>query len=214
MTIEREIGRLAEGRQTWTQFVQRTDKDWTRLAARQRKRFKVLPAAVELEDIKQELLVAAFKAYEAWDADGGQPLHRWVIVQSVQRCMDWLNVQRRSYRQHSNQPSRVLVRVATLVPKGDDAEFDSPFDGIASVDAVQEEVVAAKRHAEKMTAEAKAKAKTKLDRACFDALARAYYDFDEASRLLRADLSLRLSARLGSNADANRAIQRAIQTHM
>lgn len=214
MTIEREINRMSQGEITWTEFVRRTDRDWTRLAARQKKRFRVLPEAVEVEDIKQELLVSAFKAYGTWKPEGGQPLHRWVIVQSVQRCMDWLNVQRRSYRQHSNQPSRIPIRVSLLVKSGDEDGFDSPFDGIARVDAVQEEVVDAKRHAERVTACAKAKAKTKLDRACFDALMNAMFDLDEASRILRSDLSLRLSARLGSNADASRAIQRAIINHM
>ena len=213
MSIKFEIGRLAKGRLNWNQFVVRTDADWTRLAKKQLKRFKVLPAAVELDDIKQELLIAAYNAYSVWTPDGGQPLHRWVVLQSVQRCMDWINKQRRSYKQRCNEPSRIHVSVEAINER-QPIPLDNPYDGFAVVDAVQEEFVDIKRRAEKMTAAAKAKATTKLDRACFDALLRAFYDVDEAGRLLRADVSLRLSARLGSNADATRAIQRAIQNHL
>ena len=93
-------------------------------------------------------------------------------------------------------------------------EFDSPYDSIARIEANQEEVVDMKLRAEKALVAAKAKATTKLDRACFDALSKAFFDIDEASRLLRSDLTIRLSARLGSNADATRAIRRAITAHM
>lgn len=75
------LAELREGRSTFDEFARRTAPTWTRLAAWFLRRWPG-QAAVDEEDLRQELLLAAWRAVSEWDPTRGVAIDRFVFYQT------------------------------------------------------------------------------------------------------------------------------------
>lgn len=121
---------------TWADFVRETDSTWNMLAKRLM-RHRRLPAAVSCDDVKQELLVAAWVHFERWSPDGGQPLNSYVVNGAMLSAKSWLAKQRNAKQSTHGAPSRCHLLYESL-----QVASDEPTDFFASTLPVQEEQIA------------------------------------------------------------------------
>lgn len=82
--------------------------DWLALAGYLHRRWKV-PAAVEVEDVAQELRCWAWVAFTSWDGRGSAGA--FVMQRAIWRTIDWISAQRGALRHRSTAPSRVPSRL-------------------------------------------------------------------------------------------------------
>lgn len=76
-TLRASLAALREGRIDFAQFVALTGATWERAAGYFLRRWPGQAAVCE-EDLRQEILLAAWQAVRAWDPERGVPLHKFV----------------------------------------------------------------------------------------------------------------------------------------
>lgn len=228
--MKEELEALHAGRITWDKFTRATDAEWTRLAAKMVRRYR-LPAAVSLDDVKQEMLVAAWRHVvpsvagspnpQAWREDGGQPLHRYVVIGACNQANSWLNRQRNSRRRSHGAPSRIPVLVDDLVPA--EHRGDSPaWDAVASVEGEQESALLAaadavarrvKFEAARARAEARATSREwrRRIRHCAHALLEAEFNEERAAEALLRNGRSRRACGIETEREARLALRSACE---
>jgi hypothetical protein len=103
-SIETSLPLVQRGEITFDVFVQRTSKEWDAMAKYLFSRW-TLPAAVEVDDIKQEILISTFAALVEWDSDK-LPLEAFVVWRAMTGAKKFINKQRNSLRRSDKNPSR------------------------------------------------------------------------------------------------------------
>jgi DNA-directed RNA polymerase specialized sigma24 family protein len=132
---------------TFERFHRDTAEDWRKLAASLLGRWSV-PAGIELEDVRQEMLLAAWRAVHdpdakrRWDPSRGVTLQGFVVWSACNAAAKWLHTQRRALRRSGNAPSRhaLTLQAMRIDPDGELSPAEA-FDLLASVDPTQEEEV-------------------------------------------------------------------------
>src|SRR5689334_18110604 len=104
MTIRAD--KVRRGQQSFDAFAKETWSDWERLAQYLLRRWRV-PAAVELDDVRSELLLAAWRAISKYDpARGGMTLDKFVVWCAISRAKRWIHRQRRAHNKSCREESR------------------------------------------------------------------------------------------------------------
>lgn len=104
---------------TFDQFARATTHDWDRLAGYVWERWRrKVPVGVSLEDIRQELLVAAWVAVGRWRPGKGPGVKSFVVWNACAWAIRWVNMQRNALRRADHAESRCPVPFAAL---GEDA---------------------------------------------------------------------------------------------
>jgi hypothetical protein len=194
--MKHELMAVRDGRMTFDVFVQQTSTRWRYLAEQLLRRWSA-PAAVEVEDLQQELLVGAWAVLPRWQPARGTSVERYVIFNAMSQAKRWLHVQRGVRRSRRGpHPDRVRSRHAIAVS---DLEVQT--------DATQSDVIEAKRR----QAEALMKVaalRTDRDRLCASLFARTG-SIDRATDLLWSNLGLREQCGFKSRTAARRQVYRA-----
>lgn len=104
-----ELERLRAGTLTPDLFFAQTRGEWERIATRLVGRWSV-PAGVELQDVVQELMMAAWRMAPAYDESRGSSFDRYVIFNAIDKAKKWMHAQRAALRRDDRSPSRHPVR--------------------------------------------------------------------------------------------------------
>lgn len=186
--------RVYSGAQSFDEFARETSKDWERLAAYLMKRWRV-PAGVGREDVKQELLLHAWRYIPRWNPERGMPLERYVLFSAISRTKRWMHQQRRA--RGCRDESRHELTFAELGIKGD----------WRSVEAGQEAVVERELELSRLVVECGSLRERILVTAFWHKGNAA-----AAAAAVYAEPELRLACRFDSRRDAVRHAKRAAET--
>ena len=181
---------LHKGRMGWAAFFAATSTDWDRLARHVHRRWK-LPAAIDAEDVAQELKLGAMRAARRWRRDK-VPFPNFVLWTAIRLTNKWLHNQRNALRRDGKAPSRIPHSFS---------EFEH------EPDAVQDEVQSV--HSERF--ERVADALRQLDdlgQRVLVAVILAKGDVEGAADDVYEDGDVRRVLRLDSRADARRVVRR------
>lgn len=108
-----ELEALRDGRVSFDAFFAQTVPEWRRLAKYLLARWPV-PDAVDVEDVVQELAVAAWQFVGRYDPERGTPLQRYVVYNAVDKAKKWMHQQRAAYRRDDRSPSRHALNATSL----------------------------------------------------------------------------------------------------
>ncbi len=196
--LESELDGLRTGKMTFDQFVRSTAGDWTRLASYLRGRWQV-PSAVDVDDVRQEMLLAAWRAVAAWDDTRGVSLRSFVLWTAITLAKKWLHGQRAALRRDDHAPSRHEVTATALGIE--------PTDDRSSVtgrtEAEQEFTVAGIELFGRVLASI-----PPTDNVCLQALLTTGGDVASAAGALYSNPTARATLRLKDERDARRAVTR------
>lgn len=92
--LSEELQRAKRGEITFDQMVRRTRSDWTAMGSKLMMHRGQLPASVLVEDVVQEMLVAAWDAFQKFDAHKGPALTTHVLWRAHTAAKRWLDGQR------------------------------------------------------------------------------------------------------------------------
>lgn len=197
-TLEVRLHALRSGRVSFTEFSRETAADWLRIARYVLGRWQV-PDAVEVIDVEQELIIAAWRACLEWDPSRGVAIDVHVRWRAITAAKKWLHRQRGALRLDDRSPSRHPVSFTALgMDRGG-------MDDRSSMAEQVEEVARLRLLGSTLDKLAP------QDAACVLALVVASGDVAEAARLVNGNTKLKLRLRLGSEHDARRAICRALE---
>ena len=107
-SLHNHLDSLHAGEISFNVFVSRTNGSWNNLSAFIYNRWS-LPASVGQEDIKQEMLLAAYKAVSAWDSSRDVTLKNFVIWHAITAAKKFMNSQRAALRRDDRSPSRHAI---------------------------------------------------------------------------------------------------------
>ena len=111
-SLQNELLRYHRGEVTFDAFARTTHKTWVALATQLHRRWKCTPA-VSVDDVQQQLLVAAWRCIPKWQPARAS-LQRFVIYNAYDKAKKWVHKQRNAYRRDDKSPSRVPVPLAML----------------------------------------------------------------------------------------------------
>lgn len=205
------IERLHCGELSWVAFERATRSEWTALAI-SLMRAHALPCCVEVADVRQELLVWAWKFMGEWRVDGGQPIHRYVVIGACNRARRWLAGQRNAYRRSLGAASRLHASLEVM-SAGEDGEAGM-WDGLVlgrllRQEADQEESVS--RAEATRVALDRADLGTSKERHCVVQFVEAGGHVGDAVNALYADKRASRFCRFGSREDVRRTMFRAVR---
>jgi len=137
---------LRKGRRTFDQFAASTHADWTRLAKYVLARWSV-PSAVEVADVQQEMLLAAWRAVSDWDDTRGVSLHGHVLWNAVTSAKKWLHKQRNAHRRDDHAMSRHDICIGSVgVATGDRSPVDAPEPPMQETMAISADILRKEFH--------------------------------------------------------------------
>ena len=140
-TFDCHLVDLYEGQRTFAQFAASTRVDWTRLAKYVLARWSV-PSAVEVADVQQEMLLAAWRAVESWDDTRGVSLHGHVLWNVMTSAKKWLHKQRNAHRRDDHAPSRHDICIGSVgVATGDRSPVDAPVAPMQEIMAIGADIL-------------------------------------------------------------------------
>lgn len=200
LPVQRELECLRSGELDFSGFARATRLEWYRLAAYLMRRWQA-PAAVDLDDLVQELLTAAWTFAPKWKANRGIDIQRYVTWNATDKAKKWLHRQREAHKREDKARSRHPLCMSGLV--GDD-----PGRKLEPSVPPEAEVEADKRH---VLACALARLDSELDRALLLSLVDARGDVDKAARWLVSSPRCRWLYRIENEATARVAIRRVVR---
>jgi DNA-directed RNA polymerase specialized sigma24 family protein len=112
------LAKLRSGEMTFSRFYSATLRDWDRMAAKLFGRWR-LPCGVTEEDVRQEMLLAAWRSTmspppKGWDPNRGIPLATYVVWTAHACAKKWIHTQRKAKRRDDSAPSRHAVAVSGM----------------------------------------------------------------------------------------------------
>lgn len=111
-TLDERLEAVRLGAMTWDRFFFESRADWHRLAAYVLRRWR-MPAAVQVEDLVQELMLGAFEVARLWEP-GRADFGRFVRWNAMVRAKKWAHRQRNALRRDDKSPGRFPVTFSTL----------------------------------------------------------------------------------------------------
>jgi hypothetical protein len=206
-TMQKHLEALRRQEITFDQFARATASDWTHLAGKLYMAWRSnIPAGVELNDIRQEMLFHAWKAVSRWDPTlSDMTLKGYVVCIAWQKATRFIHKQRCSLRRGDKAPSRHALTFTSLLKGGDDAGVDWVDNLLQVEDDPTGALDAAVRY------------ERAVERACgidlyaLVALRMAGGNIPEAGQLLFEDPRLRLRARWGSPRNAVDQVEQSVR---
>jgi hypothetical protein len=197
---------LWEGEITFQRFERETRRDWDKLAGKMWGRWQ-LPAGVSEDDVRQEMLLGAWKAVAKYDPARGVGLANYVVWEACNRAAKWLHGQRKAKRRDGKSPSRHALTMGALrVDVDGELGASEAFDLFQHTDPDQEQRT---DHALVMS-QVEGMAATPLDLDAVRSWVRAGGDVVEAGVELWLDAVARADHGLRSPRQAVRAVERAV----
>ena len=157
MLIERDLLQVHGGRLAFDEFARRSAAYWWSVARSLRGRW-IVPAGVEVDDVLQELLLAAWVHVQRWDRKRGVSITRFVTWNAISDAAHWLHGQRSAHKRRGTSRSRHAICDASLDPSEQTAtaihpqaepdqmmrmiEQEALAEALARVDGAQRAVVA------------------------------------------------------------------------
>lgn len=185
---DREIG--------FDAFAQATRGSWTALATHLMRRWRV-PAAVEVEDVRQELLMACWAHVDDWRPGCGTTIKKYVVYKAMDCAKRWLHGQRAALKRRDKSPSRHPVPLSTLEHGECLVEFLLTVEPDQALYVERSEAIRA----------AEARCRSRRERVCLQAVL-SHGDPDTAAGVLYGDPVVRRDCRFDSLESARRAIYR------
>lgn len=106
---------LSRGQISFDEFARRTSGDWDRLSAKLYNRWRrAIPLGVTQLDVRQEMLLNAWKALSTFDPTRGTTLKGHVVFSACSKALRMLHVQRRAKRFDDHAESRHPISFAEL----------------------------------------------------------------------------------------------------
>jgi hypothetical protein len=201
MTFEEALVELRAGNIGFTAFVRETRDRWRSLALGLMRHWRV-PEWVSVEDVEQELLMAASRFVWEYTPGRGPTLSRYVVWNSVDKAKKRMHKLRGASLRGNpdSNPGHIDVPLARW---GDDA--DRFVDNVLNAPAMQEAYAARVAAKERM----QARCTTVREKLVVEVLVGSDSVIDVAM-LLYADPSTRLACRLSSERHACKVVKRAI----
>lgn len=112
IALRDELYRYQRGEISFDTMARLTHKTWVALATQLLGRWKC-SAAVSVEDVQQQLLLAVWRCIPKWNPSKAE-LHRYVIYNAYDKAKKWVHKQRNAYRRDDKSPARVPVALASL----------------------------------------------------------------------------------------------------
>lgn len=190
---------LRAGSLSFNNFEAATRRDWT-LLARYLTRKWPLPAGVDDEDVRQELLLGCWQVLPNFDPSRGVSVQRYCVFNAIDRAKRWIHKQRAAKSRRDKSPSRHALVFSTLT------EYQTQsIDYALCVQPVQERVAECKsRYGAVVDG-----CESERDEVCIVAFVEAKGNIDGAVSLLYDDADTRRVHRFGCREEARRAIWRA-----
>lgn len=189
---------------TFDQFARRTATDWTRLAGKLYMAWrKNLPVGVELDDIRQEMLVHAWQAVGKYDNQrGGMSLKRYVVCVAWLKAVRFVHEQRNAKRRDDKSESRHPVSFSELVKESQ----EDWTEVLLSVSDNTEDLIDARARYDRALHKADG-----VNLYALVALRMSAGDIPAAGDILFDDAALRLKARWGSPRAAVKQIETTVR---
>lgn len=94
MTLHEQLRRVHAGEISFDTMARNTRADWRAMAQRLMQRPMLLPASVTVDDVAQEMLLAAWQALRNFDPSKGPALQTHVVWRAHTAAKRWLDGQR------------------------------------------------------------------------------------------------------------------------
>lgn len=211
--MEKELQELRRGELDFAAFVAATQKDWQALGASIFERWP-LPAAIEPEDVAQEMLLDLIeeRRVSEWDPAKGPTLSRYVVWNACSSAARWLHGQRDALRRSGKAHGRFAVPLSMFSSQGKDGDRRPAESAILNRGTAWcEEAPPPDRATE--ARELVAIVSLLLqdeDRAVFAVLTEEGGDAEAAAVRIDEDPALGLRCRVGSLTEARAAVRRAL----
>lgn len=186
--------KLVNREQAIDEFFVENAKDFHRMALYILARWKA-PNDVSAEDVEQELRLAAWRAKRKYDPSRGVTPERYITFQAINAAKRWVHRQRRA------RDDKALGRFELLTADGAPADF-------GAIDAVQEADAIRRSELEAVVENCE----SDREAICLAVFFREE-DTKAAARVIYENADLRRRCRVGSIADANRAVKRTVEEH-
>lgn len=196
-----ELDRLREGRTTFAAFSTSTGADWRRMAEYLYRRWW-LPAGVEVEDVQQEVLLAAWQSVPGWDPDRGVSLRSYVVWSALTGAKKWLHRQRNAARRDGKADGRFPVSITEYNER---RNRDDPTEPVVDLSepATAEETVEAREQLTFVLG-----GLSYVEREVLMAVVASGGDLGRAAAMLFSDPVFRLRARIESERDVEKFTDR------
>lgn len=119
--FRRAVELLYEDELDFAGFARRADKDLTRLSRVLRQRW-FLPTGLGTEDLKQEMLLEAWKSTQDFLPGYGMSVGAFTVWRVITRAKRYMNSQRNSPRRSDSKGSRFAMSVSAIMPGDLDEE--------------------------------------------------------------------------------------------
>jgi hypothetical protein len=212
--MEQELRALHAGEITGDEFARQTEAHWTRMAKVLHGRWD-LPPAVDEEDIRQEMLLAAFEPkpqsgktlLEKWDPARCAKLSRYVVFNSHADVAKKIHKQREAHRRKGTEEGRFPIAMSSL---GMDLAWWAGDDTGLTADAGE--------GAERMEGRAAARevllrvlhTLSRIERVALRVLLHVGGDADAAARAIENSLPLAIATEVGSEQEALVLVERVM----
>lgn len=199
------------GRMRFDDFAVKTSYDWSRLAGKLYSRWrKKLPLAVEVDDLRQEMLLQGWVALQQYDASkGSMPIASYVVCRAWQTGLRYVHVQRNAKRRDDKAMSRHPIVVSQLALPDEAREAAlSWFESVMAVchDPLPDELVEVAEWVDRAIASARG-----IDVYALVAFRLSFGDIRQAGELLFQDLVLQRTQRWERSLDATRQVKKTLK---
>lgn len=133
--MKKELEALRRKDITFDEFARRTSRDWDRLALHVWRKWRSkVPRGVALEDVRQEMLVWAWRAVGKYDPGKGPTLQTYVVWMACSKAKRFLHEQRNALRRDDNAESRYAAAFSELGRSGatEEQSLQEWFEGQAA----------------------------------------------------------------------------------
>lgn len=197
------LNQLRDGMITFDDFARCTANDWNKLAGKMYVGWRrKLPVGVELNDLRQEMLVQAWiAATRTFEPERGVPLKSYVVFTACSKTLRWIHKQRGAKRRDDSAPSRHPLSFAEITKAGE--SFD--YDIIGSIEDDLDTLIDQRNRFEQGLASAQG-----VDLYSLVAVRQAGGDIVRAGELLFDETALSLALRWSSPMCAIRQIEKSL----
>lgn len=210
--MQAELEALRAGSISFEEFQSRTIDTWRRLAKYLLRRWPS-PAGVDVDDLVQELLLAAWNFAPRFDAKRGSSLRSFIVFNACDKAKKWLHQQRNAYRRDDKSPGRYPACFSSLT---NDEGFTF-IEYLCAVPPAEDLLVVLENDQEERQRRRNAMTKTaemledELDQMLILAIAESDGDIDDAVTLVWSNPRACLALRVDDEAGIRRALRRVLK---
>lgn len=199
--LSRDLTELQKTGGSFGDFCKATANEWHRLARYLLRKWPT-PAGVGVEDVEQELMVEAWRAFHRFDAerDNGKGIAGFVIWNATTHAKKWIHAQRGALRRSDKAQSRFPLAYSQVSETGDPSTDNRLAVDGSDVEACRNKVLA--EVLERLQPS---------DREIVAEFVETAGDVDRVARWLWGSPDRRLDHRIGNEADARKIVRGAVR---